>query len=137
MISVISLVSMLLLCGCGSTVANDYKMVFTTGDSGKLDYINVVDSEFVLYSVDGVVTVTVDGEVLMLESAIVEGKLSVAELMESIRSDASDGDVEYIEYPNGSVEYRYDEITVVDFNYNGFHEIYFGNTQLTYYTVAH
>lgn len=131
------IIALILLCGCGNSVANDYNLVFTAGDSDRIDYINVVEEEFVLYAVDGVVTVTIDGETLMLESAIVEGKLTVAELLESIRNDASGGDVKYVEYANGSVEYRYDDFTVVDFNYSGFHEIYFGTTELTYYTVAH
>ncbi len=124
----------LLLCGCSSP--NDYGMVFTSDGSYKLDYINVVEEEYVLYTVGGMVTVDINGEKLMLEAAIIEGKITVDELMESIRTDASDGDVKYTEYPDGSVEYRYSGITVVDKNFSGLREIYFGDDSLTYYAVA-
>ena len=112
----------LLLWGCSSP--NEYNMVFTSDGSYKLDYINVVEEEYVLYTVGGMVTVEI------------EGKITVDALMESIREDADNGDVKYTEYPDGSVEYRYSDITVVDKNFSGLREIYFGDTNLTYYTVA-
>ena len=124
----------LLLWGCSSP--NEYNMVFTSDGSYKLDYINVVEEEYVLYTVGGMVTVEIEGKTLMLEAAIIEGKITVDALMESIRDDADNGDVKYTEYPDGSVEYRYSGITVVDKNFSGLREIYFGDDTLTYYAVA-
>lgn len=123
-----------LLCSCGS--ANDYGLSFAPDGKDSLQYIHVFGEEQVVYTVGGVMSAEINGEAKLLELALNDGDISMKEILDSAAADASDGDVEFKEYPDGSVEYRYETFTLVKLNlHTGTRDVYFVPDGMGYYDV--
>ncbi len=134
--AVLLVVCLFLLCSCAK--ANDYGLKFASDGSDKLQYIHVFGEEQIVYTVGGVVTVEINGEPKLLDLALNDGDLAMTDVLDSVAEDAADGDVEFEEYPDGSVEYRYDTFTLVRLNlHTGVRDVYFVPNGMGYYDVIH
>ena len=122
----------LMLAAC-STV-NQYNISLIADGSGNKDYI-YYDDERVVYTVGGIVVTEVEGESILLEAALADGKLVLSDILASAQADADNGGVETETYPDGSVEYYYDSYTLIVLNVNGMHDVYFVPSDMNYYSI--
>jgi len=123
----------LFLCSCSG--ANDYGLSFTADDSGRsIIYFDEMERAIIVEG--GIMTVEIDGETELLEVALTDGDILMADILAIAREDVEDGDIELTEYPDGSLEYHYDTFDLVVLNtYNGKRDICFIPKELSYYDM--
>ncbi len=120
---------------CSCSGANDYGLSFTADDRGR-SIIYFDENERAVIVEGGIMTVTVDGETILLEQALVDGDVLMSEILAVAREDAEEEDIEITEYPDGSVEYHYETFDLVVLNtYSGKRDICFIPKELSYYDM--
>lgn len=128
----------LLLCGCcllcGCSGGNEYGLTFVEGERDSTNYI-YYDDDSVVYVVGGMMMAEIDGEAVALETALNDGKITLAEILASAKTDAENEDITVVTYDDGSVEYTYDNFRLVILN-SADRFIYFLPMELNYYSVA-
>lgn len=123
------------LFACGEQ-ANKYKLSYSQGGSEKIDYI-YFEEEFAVYVVGGIMTVELDEKTILLEQALTENRLTIADILASAEKDASNDKLEKVEYPDGSVQYNYGGFTMVKLNtYTGLRDVYFMPAGKGYYDIV-
>ncbi len=121
------------LTACSSTQANDLKLSLVQDGKGEKNYI-YYDYDRVVYVIDGIMMIDIDGSATMLDAALFDGKVTVSSIVSTAETDFSDGDIECKEYPDGSKEFHYDTFNLVVLNtVDAVHDIYFVPTNLSYY----
>lgn len=127
------LLGVLLFNACSS--ANQYNLSLVADGSDSKDYI-YYDDERVVYVVGGIMMIELDGESLMLESALNEGKITVADILSSAQTDADNEDIGVTAYPDGSMEYAYDGFNLIVLNTAGVRDVYFVPSSVDYYSIV-
>ncbi len=121
------------LFGCSK--ANDHGLSFAKDNSGRR-IIHTDEMERQIIVEGGIMTIEIDDETKLLETALTDGEITIAEILETAREDVKDGDIEVTEYPDGSLEYHYETFNLVVLNtYKGDREICFIPTDLNYYSM--
>lgn len=121
-----------ILCGCAK--GNEYGLSFVAGERDATNYI-YFDDDSVVYVVGGIMMAEIDGESISLQSALTEGKVALAEILESAKADAEKEIISVKNYDDGSVEYTYDNFRLLILN-NTDRYIYFTPLELNYYSFA-
>lgn len=116
------------------STANKYNLTLVTDGSDTKDYI-YYDDERVVYVLGGLMMTEIEGESIMLESAITEGKVSIDDIINSAKEDADNDDILSTTYPDGSLEYSYESFNLVVLNNMGKRDIYFLPKELNYYSI--
>lgn len=130
------LVSACVLVLCACTSPNKYGLSLAADGSNTIDYIYYED-EFAVYVVGGIMTVEINGESKLLELAITDGNITVSDILASAEEDHENEDITKNAYPDGSVEYSYENFKLVRLNtYDGRRDIYFLPTTMSYYDIA-
>ncbi len=115
---------------------NRFGLSLATDGSDKMDYIYYED-EFAVYVVGGIMTAEVDGSAKLLDLALSDGDIKVSDILSVAEADVENEDIERVGYPDGSVEYKYENFTLVRLNtYDGKRDVYFVPTSMGYYDVA-
>ncbi len=122
----------LLLCGC--TKWNVYNLSFVP-DNSDSTYYTYFDEERVIYTVGGIMMTEIEGESLTLESALIEGKTTIAEILASAAEDAENEKIQSQTYIDGSVEYTYNDFRLVLLNSATDRNIYFIPLEMNYYSL--
>ncbi len=129
----LSILIMLSLCACSDT--NKYGLSFAADKSGR-SIIFFDELERAVIVEGGIMTVEIDGDTFLLESALNDGKVVLEDILSSAKEDAANGDMETTEYPDGSIEYHYETFDMVVLNtYNGKRDICFIPKELSYYDM--
>ncbi|MBE6692696.1 MAG: hypothetical protein E7586_05175 [Ruminococcaceae bacterium] len=123
----------LLLCGC--TKWNVYNLSFVP-DNSDSTYYTYFDEEKVVYTVGGIMMTEIEGESMTLESALIEGKTTVAEILASAAEDAENEKIQTQTYIDGSVEYTYNDFRLVLLNSATDRNIYFIPLEMNYYSLV-
>ena len=86
-----------------------------------------------VYVIGGMMMCKIDGEPKMLEMALIEGDLSIDDILSAAEEDLADGDIECTEFPDGSREYHYDGFDIVKMNTHlGNRDVYFVPSEMGY-----
>lgn len=126
--------NMLFLVACSD--ANEYGLSYSSDGSDKVDYIYYNDDR-VVYVVGGIMTVETDGSAKMLELALYDGNITIDDILDAAEEDASDGDIEVTDYPDGSREYHYGNFDIIKLNTHlGCRDVYFVPSGMSYYDVV-
>ncbi len=121
------------LCACSD--GNEYGLSFAADKSGR-SIIFFDELERAVIVEGGIMTIEIDGDTILLEEALNDGKVILEDILSSAKEDASNGDMETTEYPDGSIEYHYESFDMVVLNtYNGKRDICFIPKELSYYDM--
>lgn len=124
----------IVLVSCSSP--NEYGLAYNPDGSGDIEYI-YYDDERVVYVVGGLMMAEIDGSPKMLEMALHEGDVTVEDILVAAEKDVENGDIEAVDYPDGSREYHYDHFTIVKLNTHlGNRDVYFVPANMSYYDVT-
>ena len=124
----------LLLGSCSSS--NKYGLAYTSDGSERVEYIYYTD-EMVVYVVGGMMMAEIEGEPKMLEMALKDGDITIQDLLDSAENDLKNKDIEATEYPDGSIEYHYDNFDMIKLNtLRGSNDIYFVPSSMGYNDVT-
>lgn len=129
---------LLCLCSlCSCTKANDLNLSLVEDGTDSLEVIHIFGEEQFVFVSGGIMMTEIDKTPKTLELALHDGDISVADILATAEEDVKDGDVVSEEYPDGSVEYRYESFTLVRLNtVKGDKNIYFLPNTKGYYDVA-
>ncbi len=129
----ISLAVCLLLSACSRTSANDLNLSLAEDGKGEKNYI-YYDDERIVYVVGGIMMAEIDETPIMLDTALYDGKITLAQIISTAETDVNDEDIEMTEYPDGSKEYHYDTFDLVVLNTaDANRDIYFVPKSMSYY----
>ena len=123
------------LCLCGCSKANKLNLSYVSDGSDSLDY-TYFDEDRVIYTVGGIMMTEIQEESLTLESALTEGKTTIAELLQFAAEDAEKEEIQSQTYIDGSVEYTYDDFRMVVLNTATDRNIYFIPLTMNYYSLV-
>ncbi len=116
---------------------NEYGLAFTPDGSKTKSLIYSNEDYYTdfrsVYVVGGMMMVKIDGEPKMLEMALIEGDLSIDDILTAAEEDLADKDIEATDFPDGSREYHYDGFDIVKMNTHlGNRDVYFVPSEMGY-----
>lgn len=123
----------LLLSACSKNTANDLNLSLVEDGKGEKNYI-YYDDERIVYVVGGIMMAEIEESPIMLDTALFDGKITLAQIISTAKADADDEDIQITEYPDGSIEYHYDTFDLVVLNTaDANRDIYFVPKSMSYY----
>lgn len=122
-----------LLCACSEPNPYSLSLAADGGDSKTCIFY---DDERMVFEVGGIMMAEIDGESLMLETALNDGKITLSDILTSAQTDVDNEDITATTYPDGSVEYHYSSFNLISLNDQGIRDIYFIPTDLSYYSIV-
>lgn len=129
----LAFVLMLSLASCSGE--KEFTLSYTSDGSDKMDYIYYTD-ERVVYVIGGMMMINIEGEAQMLEMALDSGEITIEEIIAASEQAATDGDIDYCAYPDGSRDYYYDGFNIVVMNTHLRNvDVYFVPTGMGYFDV--
>lgn len=126
-------VTCLLFCACSGS--NEYKLKLAEDGKDNKDCIYYDDTRMV-YVVGGIMMMEIDKESVMLETALYDGDVTITQILESAQKDADNGKIESTSYPDGSIEYHYENFNLVSLVHYGVFDVYFVPSSMGYNEVV-
>ena len=125
----------LLLCGCAK--GNKYGLSYVSDGSTSQYYIHTdSEREVDVYVIRGIMMTEIDGESYELESAFIEEKITLSDILNSAAEDAEKERIQSHTYNDGSVEYTYDGFRLVVLNAPTDRNVYFIPLEMNYYSLV-
>lgn len=130
----VSAVLALALSACSGP--NRYGLSFTPDGSNEIVFL-CNDGATDVYTVGGIMLAEIDGSPVMLDTALNDGKLTVAEIMDAANDDTENERIEATGYTDGSIELRYETFNLIKLALgSGDYAIYFTPSDMNYYDLA-